>query len=90
MTIVPDLALNGWNGFVTFDAGAGAGFFSNYKFGEQDFGGPAHIVATIGLRVDPFSHAYDGFRLQDYSDAGLYGRSSLDVDLYIVELGYRF
>jgi hypothetical protein len=33
MTVVPGLGLNGWEGLVTFDAGAGAGFFSNYKFG---------------------------------------------------------
>ena len=33
-TFVPDLALSGWGGLVTFDAGAGAGFFSNYKFGD--------------------------------------------------------
>lgn len=90
MTIVPDLALSGWDGLVTFDAGAGAGFFSNYKFGEQDFGGPAQIVATIGVRINPFSHAYAGFRLQHFSDAGLYGPSSLGVDLYIVEAGYNF
>jgi hypothetical protein len=48
VTIVPDLALSVWEGLVTFDAGAGAGFFSNYKFGTQDFGGPVQIVATLG------------------------------------------
>ena len=90
MTVVPILALSGWEGLVTFDAGAGAGFFSNYKFGVQDFGGPVQIVATTGVRVNPFSHAYTGFRLQHFSDAGLYGSSSLGVDMYIVELGYRF
>ena len=90
MTVVPDLALNGWDGLVTFDAGAGAGFFSNYKFGMQDFGGPVQIVATLGIRVNPFSHAYTGFRVQHFSDAGLYGSSSLGVDMYIVEIGYRF
>ena len=90
MTVVPDLALSGWEGLVTFDAGAGAGFFSNYKFGMQDFGGPVQIVATAGIRINPFSHAYTGFRVQHFSDAGLYGSSSLGVDMYIVELGYRF
>ncbi|HEY6289092.1 MAG TPA: acyloxyacyl hydrolase [Nitrospiraceae bacterium] len=90
MTVVPDLALSGWEGLVAFDAGAGAGFFSNYKFGAQDFGGPVQIVATMGVRVNPFSHAYTGFRVQHFSDAGLYGSSSLGVDMYIVELGYRF
>jgi len=90
MTVVPELALSGWEGLVTFDAGAGAGFFSNYKFGMQDFGGPVQIVATIGVRVNPFSHAYAGFRAQHFSDAGMYGPSSLGVDMYIAELGYRF
>jgi len=90
MTFVPGLGLNGWDGLVTFDAGAGAGFFSNYKFGAQDFGGPVQIVATMGVRVNPFSHTYAGFRVQHFSDAGLYGSSSLGVDMYIAELGYRF
>ncbi|HKO29620.1 MAG TPA: acyloxyacyl hydrolase [Nitrospiraceae bacterium] len=90
VTVVPDLALSGWGELVTFDAGAGAGFFSNYKFGVQDFGGPVQIVATAGVRVKPFSHAFAGFRAQHFSDAGLYGSSSLGVDMYIVELGYQF
>ena len=90
MTVVPELALSGWKGLVTFDAGAGAGFFSNYKFGAQYFGGPVQIVATSGIRVNPFPHAYTGFRVQHFSDAGLYGPTSLGVDMYIVELGYRF
>jgi len=90
ITIVPEFALSGWNGLVTFDAGAGAGFFSNYKFGMQDFGGPVQIVATTGIRVNPISHAYTGFRVQHFSDAGLYGSSSLGVDMYILEAGYRF
>ena len=90
ITVVPGLALSGLEGLVTFDAGAGAGFFSNYKFGMQDFGGPVQIVATVGARVNPFPHAYTGFRVQHFSDAGLYGPSSLGVDMYIVELGYRF
>jgi hypothetical protein len=90
MTVVPGLGLNGWKELVTFDAGAGPGFFSNYKFGTQDFGGPVQIVATAGVRVNPFSHAYAGFRVQHFSDAGLYGSSSLGVDMYILELGYRF
>ena len=90
MTVVPGLALSGWKGLVTFDAGAGAGFFSNYKFGMQNFGGPVQIVATVGVRINPFSHAYTGFRVQHFSDAGLYGSSSLGVDMYIAELGYRF
>ena len=48
-TVVPDLALSGWNGLVTLDAGLGAGLFPKYKFGAQDFGGPVQIVVTVGI-----------------------------------------
>ncbi|MCG3774748.1 MAG: hypothetical protein JW395_1573 [Nitrospira sp.] len=90
MTAVPVLALSGLNGLVTLDSGVGAGFFSNHTFGIQDFGGPVQIVATAGMRVNPFPHAYTGFRIQHFSDASLYGPSSLGVDMYVIELGYQF
>jgi Lipid A 3-O-deacylase (PagL) len=90
MTAVPVLALSGWNGLVTLDTGVGAGFFSNRKFGVQDFGGPVQIVTTAGIRVNPFPHAYTGLRVQHFSDASLYGPSSLGVDMYVIELGYQF
>jgi hypothetical protein len=90
MTAVPVLALSGWKGLVTVDTGVGAGLFSNHTFGVQDFGGPVQIVATLGAQVSPFPHTYAGFRIQHFSDAGLYGASSLGVDMYISELGYRF
>jgi hypothetical protein len=87
-TLIPDLALSRWNGLVSLDAGAG--FFSKYKFGAQDFGGPVQIVATVGIRVNPLAHAYAGFRVQHFSDARVYGPSALGVDMYLVEFGYRF
>jgi len=89
-TLVPDIALSGWNGLVSLDVGAGAGFFSRYKFGAQDFGGPVQIVATSGITFNPFAHAYAGFRCQHFSDAGVYGSTKLGVDMYMVEFGYRF
>lgn len=89
-TIVPCLALSGWDRLVSFDAGVGVGFFSRDKYGAQDFGGPVQIVATAGILVNPISHAYAGFRVQHFSDAGVYGPNSLGVDMYIVEAGYRF
>lgn len=89
-TVVPDLALSAWNGLVTLDAGLGAGLFPKYKFGMQDFGGPVQIVGTVGIGFNILTHGYAGFRLQHFSDATLYGSSSLGVDMYILELGYRF
>ena len=89
-TVVPDVALSGWNGFVSLDAGLGLGFFGRDKYGTQDFGGHVQIVGTTGLQIHPIPHAFAGFRLQHFSDAGLYGSDALGVDLYIVEVGYRF
>ena len=90
MTAVPVLALSGWKGLVTFDTGVRAGFFSNHTFGVHDFGDPVQIVATMGAQISPFTHTYAGFPIQHFSDAGLNGSSSLGVDMYITELGYRF
>jgi hypothetical protein len=89
-TAIPALALSGWNRLITVDAGVGLAGFSRDRYGVQDFGGPIQIAATIGAQINPISHAYAGFRIQHFSDAGLYGSSSLGVDMYIVELGYRF
>jgi lipid A 3-O-deacylase PagL len=89
-TIVPCFALSGWDRLVSVDLGVGAGFFSRDNFGKQDFGGPVQIVLTTGILVNPIPHGYAGFRLQHFSDAGVYGPNSLGVDMYIIEAGYRF
>jgi len=75
---------------VTFDAGAGQGSLATTSSAYKTSGGPVKIVATMGVRVNQVSHAYTGFRVQHFSDAGLCGSSSLGVDLYILKLGYRF
>ena len=89
-TVVPDLALSGWNGLVSVDLGGGLAFLSRDKFGTQDLGGPVQLVLTLALQIHPIPHAFAGFRLQHFSDAGLYGSSALGVDMYIIEAGYRF
>jgi lipid A 3-O-deacylase PagL len=88
-TVVPDLLVS-WKELMSFDAGAGVGLFSRYQFGSQNFGGPAQLVATMGISFSPFTHSYAGFRLLHFSDAGLYGSDSLGVDLFIFEVGYKF
>ena len=89
-TAVPMIALNGWKGLVSLDAGVGLGFVSPHRFGEQDFGGPVQFVLTTALEIRPLTHAFAGFRLHHFSDAGIYGGGKVGVDLYIVEAGYRF
>src|SRR6058998_4171926 len=89
-TLVPLLAVSSPNGIVTIDAGAGAGFFSNYKFGVQNFGGPVQIIGTAAIGFDPLPGFHAGYRFQHFSDAGVYGSSSLGVDMHMLEIGYRF
>jgi hypothetical protein len=89
-TLVPALAVTSRNGGVAVDVGMGAGFFSNYKFGVQDFGGPAQIVGTAGIGFNLLPGFHTGYRFQHFSDAGLYGGNSLGVDMHILEIAYRF
>jgi len=89
-TVVPCLTLSSPNEAVTVDVGAGGGLFSRYKFGVQDFGGPAQIVGTSGLGLNLITDFYTGYRFQHFSDAGAYGPTSLGVDIHMFELNYRF
>ena len=89
-TLVPALAVTSPNDTMSFDVGLGAGFFSNSKFGVQDFGGPAQIVGTAGIGFNLFTGFHAGYRFQHFSDAGIYGATSLGVDMHILEIAYRF
>lgn len=89
-TVVPCLALSSPNEQVSIDVGGGAAFFSNYKYGVQNFGGPAQIVGTAGIGFNLVPGFFAGYRFQHFSDAGAYGPTSLGVDMHMVEINYRF
>src|SRR5439155_12403732 len=61
-TLVQCLAVSSPNGTVSLDIGGGAAFFSNYKFGVQNFGGPAQIVGTSGIGLNLSPGFYAGYR----------------------------
>lgn len=89
-TIVPTVVLATRGGALAFDVGGGFAFFTNHKFGAQDFGGPMQIVATTGISLTPLPGFRTGYRLQHFSDAGIYGPTSLGADMHLLELGYVF
>jgi Lipid A 3-O-deacylase (PagL) len=89
-TLVPLLALTSPEGAIAIDAGIGPGFFTNYKFGVQNFGGPVQIVGTAGIGFTLFSGFHAGYRFQHFSDAGMYGPASLGVDMHIMDIRYKF
>src|SRR2546422_9573752 len=88
--LVPCLAVNSPNEKVSIDVGGGAAFFSNYKFGVQNFGGPAQIVGTAGIGLNLPPGFYAGYRFQHFSAAGIYGHPALGVDMHLLELSYQF
>ena len=88
--LVPCLAVSSPNGEGSIDVGGGAAFFSNYKFGVQNFGGPAQIVGTAGIGLNLLPGFYAGYRFQHFSAAGIYGHPALGVDMHILEISYRF
>jgi hypothetical protein len=90
VTLVPCLALSSPNEAVSIDVGGGTALFSNYKFGVQNFGGPAQIVATAGIGFNLVPGFFAGYRFQHFSDAGTYGPTSLGVDMHMLEINYRF
>ena len=89
-TVVPTVALATRGGALAIDVGTGLAFFTNYKFGVQDFGGPVQIIATTGLSFAPLPGFRAGYRFQHFSDAGTYGPTSLGVDMHLLEMGYLF
>ena len=90
ITLVPWLAISTLGEAVSIDVGTGPAFFSNYKFGGQDFGGPVQIVGTVGAGFNFIPGFFTGYRLQHFSDAGAYGPHKAGVDVHLLEISFRF
>jgi len=90
MTLAPWLALNTLRDAFSIDVGTGPAFFSNYKFGGQDFGGPVQIVGSVGAGFNMISGFFAEYRLQHFSDAGAYGPYKGGVNMHVLEINFRF
>jgi hypothetical protein len=75
---------------VSIDMGTGPAFFSNYKFGGQDFGGPVQIVSTGGAGVNFIPGLFTEYRLQHFSDAGAYGPYKAGVNMHLLVINFQF
>jgi len=89
-TTGPGLSFTNWDWRVTFDVGTGAAFFSDEKFGNQDFGGPVQIIGHGGLSYHFPQQITLGWRFRHFSDATLYGNNNRGIDMHLLELSYRF
>lgn len=90
-TLVPmDVMFGRKDGLFSVDMGVGGALLTDYKYGNQNFGGPFQFVWTFGATsrfAGPFGV---GYHFQHYSDATLYGSNSRGVDLHLFELIYWF
>ena len=90
-TLVPlDVIFGRKDGLLSIDMGVGGALLTDYKFGEQNFGGPFQFVWTWGATsrfAGPFGA---GYHFQHYSDATIYGSESRGVDLHLFEIIYWF
>jgi hypothetical protein len=90
-TLVPlDVIFGRKDGLISIDMGVGGALLTDYKFGNQNFGGPFQFVWTWGATsrfAEPFGA---GYHFQHYSDATIYGSESRGVDLHLFEIIYWF
>ena len=75
---------------VSIDMGTGPAFFSNYKFGGRDFGGPVQIVSTGGAGFNCIPGLFTEYRLQHFSDAGAYGPYKAGVNMHLLVINFQF
>ena len=67
----------------------GGAWFSRYRFGLQEFGGPFQIPLTAGVGIQVYKQLGLGYRFLHYSDAGLNGAGTTGVDFHMIEFSYR-
>jgi hypothetical protein len=89
-TFVPGIALGDKQGRISLEIGGGGALLSQYKFGNQNMGGPFQFVWDTALRVGLTKRLGAGYCFQHLSDATIYGSGSRGFDLHMIELFYRF
>ena len=89
-TLVPGFAFGPRHSVFSVDIGVGVSLLSRNQFGQQDMGGPFHVVFTTGLRIPVYGAIGLGYRFHHMSDANLYGPGVKGVDTHMLEMTYTF
>ena len=90
-TLVPlDVTFGRKDQLLSIDIGVGGALLTDYKFDQQNFGGPFQFVWTFGATSRLVGPVGVGYHFQHYSDATIYGSDSRGVDLHLFELIYWF
>ena len=89
-SLLPGLSLGKKDGWVSFEAGAGAALLSRYIFGSHSMGGPFQFVWEVGIRSRVYRCWGIGYWFQHMSDATIYREKGIGVDLHVIEAVYRY
>ena len=90
-TFVPTLAIGDTDNGFSFEAGVGAAMFSKWEYGAtDDFGGPLQFILDLGVNFRVYKRFGLGYRLQHWSDGGIYGVDNRGVEMHMFEFSYRY
>jgi hypothetical protein len=89
-TLSPGIAFTDRNKRFSFELSGGVAVIPDYRLGGEDFGGPLQFTFGAGIGIRLFKHIGLGYRIQHFSDAGLFGSDNRGVDMQLFELSYRF
>ncbi len=87
---VPVVAIGRQDEKFAFIMGGGGVLLSDYKFGDQNYGGPFQFTACVGFRSRIAGPVTLGYWAQHYSDAVMYGHDTKGADMHLFELSYSY
>jgi len=90
-TLVPTLAVGDTDNGFSFEAGVGVAMFSKWEYGTvEDFGGPLQFILDLGVNFRVTKRFGLGYRIQHWSDGGIYGGDNRGVEMHMLEFSYRY
>lgn len=90
-TLVPRIAIGDTDNVFAFEGGVGIAVFTKWEYGTvEDFGGPIQFILDLGMNFRVYERLGLGYRLQHWSDGGIYGSGNRGVEMHLFELSYRF
>ena len=88
---MPRIAIGDTDNVFALEGGVGISFFSKWEYGAvEDFGGPIQFILDVGLNYRVYERLGIGYRIQHWSDGGIYGPDNRGVEMHLIEFSYRF
>ena len=89
-TLVPGVVFGKKDGRLSLEVAGGGALLSQYRFTNQDLGGPFQFVWDTAIRAKVYRGIGVGYWFHHVSDATLYGNDGSGFDIHMMEVSYRF